>query len=272
MNEADLAAFVQRHDPDRFLAAIFAPPARRGSLFALLALNHELARARDATRSPLPALVRLQWWRDVVEEAAAGRPPRAHAVAASLQRAIAAGALSPADLLALIDPREVEVEEAMPTRAAFDAYLADSAGGLAVAAGRLLGVPEARLPAVRAAGALYGLAGMLRSVPAWAAQGRCGLPAELLATARLSVEAVVAAPHAPAVIAITRTMAAEGLHRMPVVAGALHGLPRAALPAVLPLVLARRDLRRLATGRAVPATRGLLDRLAVIVAGLRGRA
>ena len=44
-----LAEFVRRHDPDRFLCALFAPPARRDALFALVAFNHELARAREET-------------------------------------------------------------------------------------------------------------------------------------------------------------------------------------------------------------------------------
>ena len=42
----------------------------------------------------------------------------------------------------------------------------------------------------------YGLAGVLRSVPALAGQGRCLLPAETLARHGLSAEAVVAAPGA----------------------------------------------------------------------------
>ncbi|MBR0671340.1 hypothetical protein GXW76_09170, partial [Roseomonas soli] len=47
-------------------------------------------------------------------------------------------------------------------------------------------------------------------------------------------------------------------------------VPRGALAAALPAVLARRDLVRLAAGRDVPG-RGLGDRLAVTLAGLRGR-
>jgi phytoene synthase len=49
----------------------------------------------------------------------------------------------------------------------------------------------------------------------------------------------------------------------------LRGLPSEALAAALPLVLARRDLARLARGRVV--ARGTADRLAVSWAALRGR-
>jgi phytoene synthase len=42
-----IAALVRRHDPDRFLTALFAPPAKRDALLTLYAFNHELARARE---------------------------------------------------------------------------------------------------------------------------------------------------------------------------------------------------------------------------------
>ena len=60
---------VRRHDPDRFLTALFAPAERREALFVLYAFNHELARAREVAREPMLAMVRLQWWREVVEGA-----------------------------------------------------------------------------------------------------------------------------------------------------------------------------------------------------------
>jgi phytoene synthase len=125
----DLARFARAHDPDRFLCALFAPAARRGAIFALIAFNHELARAREATTNPVAALIRLQWWRDAVEEAAAGKPARRHEVATPLAAAIQAGLLDPAGLLAMADAREAEAEEdALATEPAFVAWLRGTAG------------------------------------------------------------------------------------------------------------------------------------------------
>lgn len=261
-----LGGFVRQHDPDRFLCALFAPAAHRDALFALLAYNHELARAREVASQPMLALIRLQWWREVVENAAEGRPPRQHEVAAPLHACIAAGTLAAADLLAMSDAREAETEDSMPSSGALQAYLRGSAGGVALAAGRLLGASGEALLGVQRAGALYGLAGVLRSTGALARQGRCLLPDDVLAAAGLTPHEVMASPEAAA--PVVRALAAEGLRQaMP-----LAGLPRAAVAAVLPLVLARRDLRRLAAGRPVPPVRGLGDRLAVVAAGLLGRA
>jgi phytoene synthase len=129
-------------------------------------------------------------------------------------------------------------------------------------------VPDTALPALQRRGALFGLAGVLRSVPAHAAQGRCLLPRDALAEAGLAAEAVVADPGVAE--PLRRAMAEEG--------GAMlarerqAALPRQALAAALPAVLAARDFRRLAAGRPIPATRGLGDRLALTWAGFRGTA
>src|ERR1700744_6087510 len=90
----DLAALARRADPDRFLFALFAPPAQRDLLFLIACFHHELARARAAVREPGLALIRLQWWREVVEGAA-----RRHEVATPLSVALDAGRLDRATLL-----------------------------------------------------------------------------------------------------------------------------------------------------------------------------
>jgi phytoene/squalene synthetase len=61
----EIAKMVRRHDPDRFLTALFAPPDKRDALLTLYAFNHELARAREVASEPHMALIRLQWWREV---------------------------------------------------------------------------------------------------------------------------------------------------------------------------------------------------------------
>jgi phytoene synthase len=270
----DLAGFARAHDPDRFLCALFAPAARRGAIFALIAFNHELARAREATTNPVAALIRLQWWREAVEEAAAGKPARRHEVAAPLAAAIQSGLLDPAALLAMADAREAEAEEdGLATEPAFVAWLRGTAGGWSAAAGRALGADAEGAEVLRALGAAYGLAGVLRSVAVHAAQGRCLLPRDRLRAAGLEAEAVIADPAAPApapaLRALLAEMAAEGLAALD---GARRDIPPGAIAAALPAVLAARDLKRLAAGRPVPAPRGFGDRAAVVWAGLRGRA
>jgi phytoene synthase len=263
-----VAEIARRHDPDRFLCALFAPAAQREALFALIAFNHELARAREAASQPLAALIRLQWWRDAVAEAAAGRPPRRHETAEPLAAAIAGGALDPADLQAMVDAREAETEPAIPSLAAFLAHARGTAGGVALATARLLGAPEAALPAVQALGTAYGIAGTLRAVPILARQGRTLLPEDLLADQGIGVEAAAQDPSLPGVRAVARRLAAEA---ETLLATRLR-LPRGSIAAILPATLARRDLARLRRRgfdlATPPAPRGFGDRLAVTFQGM----
>jgi 15-cis-phytoene synthase len=254
---------VRRHDPDRFLTALFAPAQARETLFLLYAFNHELARAREVASEPTPALIRLQWWREVVEGV-----DRRHELATPLRQAISGGQLDPAALLGLIEGREREAEEAIPDLAAWQDYLRATAGGVMAEAGRVLGADAAAEPPLRALGAAYGAAGVLRSVGILARQGRCLLPADVLAAHALTPEAVIAAPGAPSVRSAVAALAAGSLPWLEVRRGLR--LPRSARAAALPAVLARRDLRRAARGAPSPAGRLLGDRVAVLAAGFGG--
>ena len=172
MNDA-IAALVRRHDPDRFLTALFAPADRRDALLTLYALNHELARAREVTSQAPLALIRLQWWREVIEGTA-----KPHEIASPLLALIRSGALQPPTLLPLIDARETEVYAEFDTLPDWRAWLLAGAGGLAVAAAAALG---ARNPeAARLYGAAYGVAGLLR------ANRRAGHPGNLPVAERLA--------------------------------------------------------------------------------------
>lgn len=254
-----VAAIVRRHDPDRFLTALFAPAERRETLMTLYAFNHELARAREVVSQPMLALMRLAWWREVVDGA-----QRHHEVATPLRAALDRGDLDGAELLALIDAREMEAEPGISTLDAWRAYLLGSAGGLMVAAGRLLCAPEPEV--LRPLGAAYGAAGMLRSTLVLAAQGRCLLPDDVLAAHGLSPEAAIAEPDGSALRGVKAELARQGRALL----GEVRGLrlPRRAVAAALPAILARRDLGRI---DAAPMRRGLGDRLAVMTAVLTRR-
>lgn len=253
------AALVRRHDPDRFFTALLAPPARREALFTLYAFNHELARAREVVSEPMLALIRLHWWREVVQ----GTLKR-HEVATPLSAMIGQGLLLPADLLAMIDGREVETEAAIPDHAAWNAYLAATAGTVMMAAGRALGADGTLLARLARLGTAHGVAGQLRNVPILARAGRVLLPQDVLGAHGLTIHDVTAGRGEASLRAALAALAHEG---RALLEGARGPLPRAVIAAALPAVFARRDL-----ARSVPTgERGLGDRLAVLAARAIGR-
>ncbi len=223
-----LGDIVRRRDPDRYFCALFAPADRREALFTLYAFNDELARALEVASEPGLALIRLQWWHEVVEGA-----DRRHEVAAPLRALLASGVLPAAPLLDMISAREADAEGTAATLPAFLARMRAGPGSLAMAAGLLLGADAAEQARLRDLGAAYGIAGTLRNAAAMAAP--CVLPADMLQPAGLQL------------------------------LGRPKRMMRNSLAAALPGVLARRDLRK-----APSIPRGVGDKLAVLVAALRG--
>ena len=61
-------AALRDSDRDRYLACLLSPQDKRGPLSALYAFHAEIARVRDLVREPLPGEIRLQWWRDVLDD------------------------------------------------------------------------------------------------------------------------------------------------------------------------------------------------------------
>ena len=165
---------ARRHDRERWLCALFAPEAARPSLLALLALGTELGRVREQAREPYMALMRLQWWRDAIDEAASGTP-RAHPVCRALGEALRRdGGLRPL-LAGMVDAREKDIEEwPFADEGELGAYAALSAGTLAEAMLRvaLPGPSPRALAAARSLGACWALVGLLRATPHLAAMRR----------------------------------------------------------------------------------------------------
>ena len=119
-------------DPDRYASALFAPRPAREPLFALYALNVELARAAEQVSEPQLGEIRLQWWREALDRAAAGEDtgnPIADAVGSVARRY----ALSGDSLAGLIDARSFDVSvKIMPDTAALDDYLGPEMRGSTV--------------------------------------------------------------------------------------------------------------------------------------------
>jgi phytoene/squalene synthetase len=185
MTLAACAALVERGDPDRFLSAMAAPVAARRVLFPLYAFNLEVARAPWVTAEPMIAEMRLQWWRDAIDEIVAGRPPRAHEVVAPLAGLIGDAAL-PAGLFGqIIDARRWDVDPT-PFAAEEDviAHIDRGAGSLMILAALGLGAPLSQQEALREAAIAGGIANWLRAVPALEAAGRKPLAHATLAEVR----------------------------------------------------------------------------------------
>ena len=224
------ADLVQRGDPDRFLAVMAAPVAVRARLFPLYAFNLEVARAPWVTQEPLIAEMRLQWWRDVVENAASGAA-RAHEVAGPLHDLIRDFDLPFEVMDRLIAARRWDIHrEPHEGPEGLADYLEDTGAGLMWLAARALGAPDAAEGPVRAFGWATAAASYLRAVPELAARGRQPLPDGVMPV----------------------DLARRGLTRLAEARAARSALPKDATPALLAGWQTEGLLRQVVAGRSSP--------------------
>ncbi|WP_420002896.1 squalene/phytoene synthase family protein [Arenibacterium sp. LLYu02] len=166
------AEAVQKGDPERFQATMAAPVAARPLLFALYAFNIELSRAPWASQESMIAEMRVQWWRDVGAELAAGAAVRRHYVATPLARLVKPEAAVVIDAMA--EARRWDIyRDPFEDEAAFDHYIDATSGGVMwMAAASLGGASKA---VVRDYAWAAGLANFLRAIPELEAQKRVPL-------------------------------------------------------------------------------------------------
>ncbi len=239
-------ALVRTADKDRFLAGLFAPAERRRHLFALYAFNIEIARVREAARTPMAGEIRLQWWRDALGETGRGEV-RANPVADALLDTITACKLPTEPLLDLIEARSFDLyDDPMPSLDALYGYVRKTSSVLIELAAMILAGPDPMARGLAGpAGIGSGLARLLQAFPAHAAQGRLYLPREVLDRHGVDVADIGARRSTPQLRAALADLRARARLELEQTAEARAVLPPPAFPAFLAVALARPLLDRL---------------------------
>lgn len=234
---------VKAEDPDRALCAQFLPRGVREDVFTLLAFHNEVTRALAPARSsavvgPMAGYVRLQWWRDVLE----GTRAPEHEIAPLMLAALERGVFQYSTVLGILDARETELAPEQDA-AHWSGMMLKGSGGLQRAVGEALAVQDPTLfDQLSACGAAYGAGAMLRHWPVLQKSGRYIFPG--------SPEGLQK---------IAKTWLEQSDNK--------QSVPRPYQVALLPAVLARRDIGR--GSQSAGMARGIMDRLAVMAAGLK---
>jgi 15-cis-phytoene synthase len=239
------AALLRAADRDRFLTALFAPPACRPSLHALYAFNVEITRVREAIREPLAGEIRLQWWSEAIAGDRAGEA-RANPVAAALLATIARHGL-PTDLATgLIAAHRFDLyNEPMGTLAEFDDYARATSATLIALSARILGDASSLGELAHHAGLAQAVAGLLEALPVHAARGQLYVPMEVLDRHGVTREDIAAGLATPQLHAALGEMRRKAGGHLAQAARLAANLPTELLPAVLPIALVRPILDRM---------------------------
>jgi len=222
---------VRMADKDRYLATLFAPADKRGSLFALYAFNAEVAGVRDRIREPMAGEIRLQWWRDVLNGERRGEA-QANPVAAGLLQAMAQHALSAQRLYDLVEAHSFDLyDDPMPTMEALEGYLRLTSVAVFDMAAQICGAAGDQ--AAQRAGLAYGITALLRSFALHASRRQLFVPGELGATP----EQALVGQSSPELIDALRTLRARTREHLDAFEQSLPRIARTAMPALLSVAL-----------------------------------
>ncbi|WP_169568859.1 squalene/phytoene synthase family protein [Sneathiella limimaris] len=173
---------VKQYDYDRWLGCLFTDPSKRDQVMTLLAFNSEIARVRETVSEPMLGDIRLQWWREALEEIQKGQV-RAHPVVQALAEL---NRVSPIDfhlMQEMIDMRSRDLDPAPIASEGELIVYADATGGnlhhlIYNALGGSGGSNE--VEAVVRSGRAYALSGILRAIPFHAQNDLILLPTNLI--------------------------------------------------------------------------------------------
>lgn len=163
---------LRADDHDRYITLLFASTREREFLATLYRFNLEIVRIADAVSEPMVGHLKVQWWRDRLNEIAAGKDVPAHPVAQGLAYWCNELSLDVEPLQKLIRAREYDLEPQgfLDGQSAQD-YAKETGGRLlVVAACGLAKMHDERLHAadektLLTLGACWAELGLVRSLP-----------------------------------------------------------------------------------------------------------
>jgi phytoene synthase len=230
---------VREADRDRFIAALFAPAAKRPALHAIHAFAIEIARVRDVVSAPLPGEIRLQWWRDALTAVGHGEVG-AHPVAAALLDTIARYRLPLEPLLGMIEARRFDLyDEPIRSTDELETYAAQTvAAPMRLTVEILAAAQGVDLDAlVRHAGIAEATTDLLRALPLHASRRQVYIPVQILQRHGAGVEELFAGRVTPALRAAVADLRGLARRHFSAAAALASKLGPEAMPALLPVAL-----------------------------------
>lgn len=240
MVSPETPAFIRQADPDRYLASLYAPQQKRQALLSLYAFNVEIASVRERISQPLPGEMRLQWWRDVLENTLSGKVGGSP-VAEQLLETIRANVLPVQPFLNMLDARIFDLyDDPMPSRNDLEGYCGETASALIQLSALVLDADAAADSGEMAghAGCAQAIAGLLRSLPIHRSRGQCYIPVDILNAAGISRDILIAGEDSKGISRAVSAMVALGRERLAAFERQARRLPASLRPAFLPASLA----------------------------------
>ncbi|KAM3840812.1 NADH dehydrogenase (ubiquinone) complex I, assembly factor 6 isoform 1-T1 [Vipera latastei] len=171
---------LRKRDYEGFLCALLLPAESRASVFALRAFNVELAQIRDSVTEKTIGLMRIEFWRNAVEDIYQDNPPQ-QPVAIELWKAVKRQNLTKRWLMNIIDQREKNLDDrAYQDISELETYAENTQSALLYLTLETLGVRDIHADhAASHIGKAQGIVTCLRATPYHASRRKVFLPMDI---------------------------------------------------------------------------------------------
>lgn len=174
---------VRKNNHDQFLCGLFAPENKRETVFALQVLHMETLRIRDLVKESHLGLIRLQWWRDLAENACLGKEDGSeHGSHKEVIKSLKKSSLNHDQFERYFNARSFDMEDRAPDDLkALLRYCEATGGVIAQMKAQVLGTEnENLLLGAQKIGTAATLCDILKTLPFQARSGRTKLPKNLV--------------------------------------------------------------------------------------------
>jgi len=245
---SDIANDIRKYDYYRYLCCLLAPGSVRDHLITIYAFNNELAKIKYVITEPMAGYIRLQWWRDAIEEIYNGMPVKHNSpLVKALYDLICDTNIDKELFDNLIDAREADIEFDVPEN--IDALLNYMLGAYSGLFRILLAVcdckDEVSSEVAEYAGVAYGLAHIMRSMRYNCYHGKIMFPKDLMTLASISAQEVLEGKNLKNTKDITKALCDRSINSLRHVRAMKRDLPKRALTALMPLSIVEPTIKRI---------------------------
>jgi len=239
---------VKKNDYYRYLCCLLCNDNIRDRLFAIYAFNNEIAKIKDIISEPMAGHIRLQWWRDAIDEIYNGAPVKhRHEIVDALYRVVSEVDISKELFDNLIDAREADIEFSTPDNMdVLKNYAIGTSSNLFYLLMAAAGVSDSHAKeAAYYGGISYAIIGIMRSMKYNAYHRRVMFPQDLLDKQEITIDDIAEGRNLEKTKAITRVLCDKAEVNLHHVRGLLGDVSKDALHVLLPVSMVEMFLGRI---------------------------
>ena len=184
---------IQKFDYDRYLSIIFSSKDKREDIMSVILFNLEIARIKSKVSEQMMGLIRLQWWREAIEEIFdESKTPRRHNVVQRLKELTQKYKLNKDDFLTVINAREKDLDESpFATEAEFNEYLFNTSYPINKIILDVLDIHDSNIiAATKDISIAWAMCAVIRSAHRNFGTGRAVFPQDLMAKHNVNIDDV----------------------------------------------------------------------------------